>query len=404
MIGKQLIRKLSPLLIVALLFSCAKKIPEPEPSLSVEEPQTLAIPADKTGMDSDAAALAQKMKLGWNLGNSLEAVNSSTSAGETLWGNPMTTKAMIAAVKNAGFNAIRIPCAWSGYMENQTTYKLRDSWLARVKEVVDYCLDNDMYAIINTHWDGGWLEENPTYAKQEEVTKKFKALWEQIAVAFRDYDERLLFAGTNEVRDGYGTPTAEHIAVQQSYNQTFVAAVRSTGGRNAWRNLVIQAYNTNIGHARDYLQMPADETANRLMAEVHYYDPWDFAGDDNSNKYLWGADYAGDANTSDWGQEDWVDEAFGIMKTNFVDKGIPVILGEYGAILRSSLSPEALERHVKARNHYLHNVTKAAISNGLTPFYWDNGHTGNNGFGLFNRSAATPVHQDAIDAIVSAAQ
>lgn len=369
-----------------------------------QEGQALFLVPDKTGMDSDAPALAQKMKVGWNLGNSLEAASSPTMASETLWGNPRTTKAMIDAVKNAGFNAVRIPCAWSGYIEDVATHRISESWLLRVKEVVDYCIENGMYAIINTHWDGGWLEENPTYAKQAEVNEKLKALWEQIAVAFRDYDEHLLFAGTNEVRDGYGTPTAENITVQLSYNQTFVEAVRATGGKNTWRNLVIQAYNTNIEHARNHLQMPADATDNRLMAEVHYYDPWDFAGDESSNKYLWGKDYAGSIHVSTWGQEDWADQAFGTMKTHFVDKGIPVILGEYGAILRSSLFSVALENHVKARNHYLNYVTRAAKENGMVPFYWDNGHTGNNGFGLFNRLSTAPVHQDAIDAIMSAVQ
>lgn len=361
-----------------------------------------SVAAINTGMNSDAVTLAAKMNLGWNLGNSLEAAASSTSANETLWGNPKTTKALIDGVKSAGFNAVRIPCAWSGYIEDPTTYKIKDSWLARVKEVVDYCVDNNMYAIINIHWDGGWLEENPTSAAKDAVNKKQKALWEQIAVYFRDYDEHLLFAGTNEVHANYGNPTTENISVQQSFNQTFVDAVRATGGRNAYRNLIVQAYNTNIDYGITYFTMPIDAAVKRLMAEVHFYDPFDFTLDDKSDKYLWGKDFKGSPNAPSWGQEDAVDAQFAKVKSKFVNAGIPVILGEYGAILRSVGVNQA--NHVKARNYYLSYVTKAAKLNGLVPFYWDSGTTGANSFGLFNRSSGQVVHQDAVNAIISAGQ
>lgn len=361
----------------------------------------LNIAASTEGVPSDAIALSHKMKVGWNLGNALESVASSSSANETLWGNPKTNKALIDAVKAAGFNAVRIPCAWSGYIEDQATYKIKDSWLERVKEVVDYCMDNNMYAILNIHWDGGWLEEKPLYAEQEAVNKKQKALWEQIAVYFRDYDERLLFAGTNEVHADYGNPTNEHITVQMSYNQTFVTAVRSTGGRNAHRNLVVQAYNTNIQHALNYLIMPTDQVNNRLMAEVHFYDPYEFTLDNTSDKYLWGSEFAGQPNVSTWGQEASVDSQFESMKTKFIDKGIPVILGEYAATLRLSLPPAALEKHKKSRINYLSYVNTSAKRYGLIPFYWDSGHTGDNGSGLFDRNKALPFYQDAIDAIVA---
>src|SRR5690606_11970644 len=155
------------------------------------------------------------------------------------------------------------------------------------------CVDNDMYAIINIHWDGGWLEEQPLYSHQEDVGERQKALWEQIAVYCRAYDEHLLFAGANEGNADYNAPTAPHMEVQQSFNPTFVDAVRSTGGRNAYRNLIVQAYNTNIRYAVDYMQMPVDVTSGRLMAEVHFYDPYEFALDRSSDKYLWGSEFAG---------------------------------------------------------------------------------------------------------------
>lgn len=356
-----------------------------------------SIPADATGMSSTATELAKKIKVGLNIGNTLEA-----TGGETGWGNPLITNDLIKAIKLNGFNAIRLPVAWNQYAD-QTTSKTSALWLNRVKQVVQYCVDNNMYVIINIHWDGGWLENNPTYAKQVSVNAKQKALWEQIAVYFRGYDEHLLFAGTNEVHVDYNAPSTENITVQQSYNQTFVDAVRSTGGKNAYRNLIIQSYNTNIGHAVSYLKVPTDKISNRLMVEVHYYDPWEFAGDEKSSIYLWGASNSSLGSISSWGQESYVQEQFGKMKTNFVDKGYPVILGEYGAIRRSALTGTALTNHLAARAYYFQYVTEQAKKNGLVPFYWDNGYTSNFGFALFNRTNATVFDQKAIDALISGA-
>lgn len=361
------------------------------------------IDPDQTGMNDDALALAGKIKLGWNLGNSMEI--PSTAGGETGWGNPKTTKAMITAVKNAGFNAVRIPCAWDSYIEDRSTYKVKSSWFARVKEVVDYCVDNDMYVILNIHWDGGWLENNPTLAKQEEVNKEQKALWKQIAIYFRGYDQHLLFAGTNEVHvaDVYSDPTAENNTVQQSYNQTFVDAVRATGGKNTYRNLIVQTYNTNIANGVKYMKLPTDAIQKRMMVEVHYYDPYNFTLETGTTGInLWGADYKQYGTVDTWGQEDYLETTFASVKTSFVDKGYPVILGEYGAIRRSSLTGDELTHHLASRAYYLKSVTAAAKKYGMVPFYWDNGGTGNAGMGIFNRSSATIFDQQAVDALVTA--
>jgi len=360
--------------------------------------KSLNIPADATGMSSNTKTLASKMYMGWNIGNSLESTGS-----ETAWGNPTITKTLIDSIKAAGFNTVRLPCAWDSHLEDATTNQIKVSWLARVKEVVDYCYSNNMYVILNIHWDGGWLEENPTYAKQVAVNAKQKALWEQIAIYFRDYDEHLLFAGTNEVHANYGNPSTENITVQQSYNQTFVDAVRSTGGRNAYRNLIIQAYNTNIGYAASYLKVATDNIADRMMVEVHYYDPWDFCGDESaSSKYLWGENYKQYGSLSTWGQESYVLTQFGLMKTNFVDKGYPVILGEYGAIRRSSIIGDALIHHLDSRAYYLRYVTEQAKRYGLVPCYWDNGGT-NNGSAIFNRNTCGVFDRQSLDSLMSGA-
>lgn len=356
------------------------------------------IAPDATGMTSIAKVLAAKMFAGWNLGNSLEV-----PLDETYWGNPKVTQTLIDSVKAAGINSIRIPCSWNSHIENAGTCKLEASWLARVKEVVDYCFKNDMYVILNIHWDGGWLENNPTYSKQYAVNAKQKALWEQIAVSFRNYDEHLLFAGTNEVNIGSATPTAENFEVQMSYNQTFVAAVRSTGGKNTYRDLVIQAFNTNIDQAVSNLIISNDSIKDRLLVEIHYYDPWDFCGLETDQtwatvKYLWGTDYAQYGPISSWGQESYVLTQFQKMKTNFVDKGYPVILGEYGASRRSALTGSTLEHHLASRAHYYQYVAQQAKNYGMVPFVWDNGYTGNFGSAIFNRSNGSVFDRQTLKA------
>ena len=370
-----------------------------ETATVVQAGMDISIPADQTGVESDAMTLSRKMKIGWNLGNSLEATGS-----ETAWGNPKTTQAIINVVKDAGFDVVRIPCAWSQYLQDDVNYVIKDEWLARVKEVVDYCVSVNMYAIINIHWDGGWLENNPVYEKQEAINKKQKALWNQIATYFRNYDEHLLFAGTNEVHADYGTPSAENLEVQMSFNQTFVDAVRETGGKNAYRNLIVQSYNTNIDLAFKHLKMPVDKVQNRLMAEVHYYDPWDFCGDDGSSyKYLWGAPYKDMNGVSNWGQEDYLDDTFHKMKSQFYDKGIPVILGEYGAMLRNALPEPQLTTHKESRCYYLKSVTAKALEKGIVPVYWDNGGGGSNSFALIDRSGLKVGQPDALQALMEGA-
>lgn len=346
----------------------------------------------------DALTIASYMTLGWNVGNTLEAYNDG-QASETAWGNPKVNQVLISAVKQAGFNAVRIPCAWDGYIVDQSTYRISEDWLERVKEVVDYCLTEDMYAIINIHWDGGWLENQVSYDKQEAITKKEAAIWQQIAVYFRDYGDHLLFAGNNEVHDGYGTPTDENLAVQASYNQVFVDAVRGTKGNNLLRTLIVQSYNTNIAYAVDYLTMPTDVASNRLMAEVHYYDPWDFCGDDPSIKY-WGHKYEAYGTLSSYGQEDYLAQKMKDLKTAFVDQHIPVILGEFNAFLQYNLTGDEAIKNQTCRDYYLQMVVTEALKNGVVPFYWD---AGGQGSALFNRKSGVlydQAAQSALDAML----
>jgi aryl-phospho-beta-D-glucosidase BglC (GH1 family) len=366
--------------------------------ITIPSYNTSPLPADATGMTSNAVELAAKIKLGWNIGNTLEA-----TGGETAWGNPKVTKALIDLVKANGFNAIRIPCSWNQNLANSATAQISTEWLNRVKEVVQYCVDNDMYVIVNIHWDGGWLENNVTEAKKVENNAKQKAFWEQIATQLRGFDEHLLFASANEPN----VDNATQMAVLTSYHQTFIDAVRSTGGKNANRILIVQGPSTDIEKTNKLmLTLPTDNVASRMMVEVHYYTPYQFClmdkdADWGKMFYYWGADYHSTTDTGrnpTWGEEADLDKFFLSMKTQFISKGIPVILGEFGAI-RRDLTGDALTLHLNSRAYYLKYVVKQAKVNGLIPFYWDAGNMGVNTMSLFNRINNTVYDQQALTAL-----
>jgi endoglucanase len=351
-------------------------------------------PPDPTGMGSTATQLAAKFKLGWNIGNTMEAIG-----GETNWGNPLITENYIKFVKQQGFNAIRIPCSWDQYT-NQTTAKIQDSWLNRVKEVVQYCVKNDVYVLLNVHWDGGWLENNINPLKKDSVVAKQKALWEQIATALRDFDEHLLFASANEPAVQTGT----EMGVLLSYHQAFVDAVRSTGGRNTYRVIVVQGPSTDIDKTDALMTaLPADPIPNRMMTEVHFYAPYQFCimpQDESWGNvfYYWGAGYHSTlepTRNATHSEEDYVTAEFQKMKAKFADKGIPVILGEYGAYRRTA--PLDTEKHQASIDHWITFVTKQAIANGLKPFWWDTG-------GALDRAGNTVRDPRTINALIAGGQ
>lgn len=355
---------------------------------------TFPKPPDATGMSSDAVELAAKIKLGWNLGNTFEA-----PGGETGWGSPVITEDYIKFVKQKGFNAIRIPCAWDWHhVDDKATAHIDENWLNRIKEVVGYCVDNDMYVLLNIHWDGGWLENNCTPAKKDSVNAKQKAYWEQIATTLRDFDEHLMFASANEPN----ADDATEMEVLLSYHKTFVDAVRATGGRNTYRVLVIQGAIEWL----DVESFPTDPTPNRMMYESHNYTPFQFCaldGDASWGKmfYYWGDGHHStiepDRNPT-WGEEDEQLKGFKLLKENFVDKGMPVLMGEYGAYRRdgSNHVPLDLATHNDAVDYWLTYVTKQALLHGIKPFFWDTG-------GALDRQNNTVKDQRTIDAIIAGA-
>jgi endoglucanase len=326
--------------------------------------------------------LAQAMSPGINLGNTLEALPTETS-----WGNPPTAQKVMDAYKAAGFNSVRIPVAWLAHADAQD--RIDPAWMARVKQVVDHARRAGLYVMINTHWDGGWLNHT-TYDKQAALNARLARLWTQIANAFKDYDEHLLFAGTNEVgmENLFTPPTDEYAAVQNSFNQTFVTTVRATGGNNAKRHLVVQGYNTNIDHTLKHAVLPTDTIADRLMMEVHYYDPYDFALNGDSKIWQWGAIAKDPAATQTWADEPWVEKQFSAMQKRFVDRGVPVLVGEYGAYPKQQFP--GMKPYV---DYWIRHVTGSMRKHGLVPMWWDTG-------ALIDRSTGAQKEPDVIRAIV----
>lgn len=340
---------------------------------------------------------------GWNLGNTLEP-----PSGEGTWG-PAATQTLINAVADSGFNTIRLPVAWDSHA-NQATYVIDLAWLARVKQVVDWCYARNLTVIVNCHWDGGWLENNITDTVNPTINAKMQSYWTQIATTFAGYDDKLIFAGANEPN----CDTAAQWQTLRSYYNTFISAVRATGGNNANRWLVIQGPRTNIDLTYDLVSaLPTDSATGRLMVEVHYY-PWRWtlmAQDEWWGKmfYFWGQGYHSPTlldRNSTAEEEPYAEEQFQKMATKFVSNGVPVILGEWGAMKRTGypdLTGTELDRHLASRTYYSKTITDKANALGLKPIWWDAGGTGSNTMWLFDRSTATVIDLDNLRALTGGA-
>ena len=332
---------------------------------------------DSEGMEKNAKEWTKEVVMGWNLGNSLECPKT-----ETEWGNPKTTKAMIHAVAEAGFNAIRLPVRWINHVTNQNDMTVDATWLARVKEVVDWCLEEDMYVIINTHHEE-WLDRNPYYSKQAENNRKLTALWTSIATYFRDYGEKLIFAGTNETTVDWSAPNAEQQAVQNSYNQTFVDAVRATGGKNYYRNLVVQTFACSPYHGLNGFTIPNDKVEGRLSVEYHYYDPYEYCG--NCTYYYWGNAYKDKGRILTSSTEQTITNLFDRIRNEWGAKGLGVVMGEYG--VANHYTENDKQTQMENMQYYLKCVVSEAREHGFAAFVWDNNafNNGPENFGIFKR-------------------
>ena len=342
----------------------------------VEVSQKSATEAPTGDITKDYAA---RLGIGWNLGNHFDAYNNGVS-GETAWGNPKATQATMNKVKAAGFSTVRIPVTWMGHIGAAPDYKIDEKWLNRVAEVVGYAEAAGLNAIVNMHHDGAdsknWLDIK-TAAKDpavhQQILDQVSAMWRQIADKFKDKGDFLIFEAFNEIHDGgWGWGENRNDGGKQyqclnEWNQAFVDAVRASGGENADRILGIPAYCTNVDIAVQTFVMPEDVVEGRLIMAVHCYDPYDYTLP--ATKSEWGHT-ADESKKVSGNNEADLKRVFEKIYNNFIKKGIPVYMGEFGCVNRATAREQAFQQY------YLKYYAKLAKTYFVPSIIWDNGAKG----------------------------
>ncbi len=342
-----------------------------------------AIPTSEEVDAMTSAQIVEHINVGWNLGNTLDSYNTKSKDTEIGWGNPKTTKQMIKAVQDAGFNAVRIPVTWGEHMSDQGD--IDTDWMARVKEVVDYAYDCGLYVILNVHHDD-YLWLTPTNAKLESDRTVLCHIWEQICAEFQDYDHRLIFEGMNEPRvvgsatEWTGGTAEEHEVINQLY-QAFVDTVRASGGENQERTLIVSSHAQSITEtAVSAVKVPDD---SHVIVSIHSYAPWDFCGEESSR-----SDWGSDADQAE------LDKNFQYLDDMFIRKGVPVIIDEFGAVNKNN--------NTSARAAWYRYYITSAKKHGIKCFAWDNG-IASDGFGLLDRENCTWYYPEIVQAMIDAA-
>ncbi len=381
-------RALAGLLCAGLMLGNMGVVADASPVEGAGATQTVSAQMPFREMTGDQ--MVAEMGTGWNLGNTMDG-HTGFTPGETIWQNVETTQALIKAVHDAGFNTVRVPVTWGTMIDDSNNYAIDDKWMSRVQDIVDYCVNMNMYVIINVHHDGaeqsGWLRIGAE--DLEPVKEKYTAVWQQIADRFKDYDEHVIFESMNEVvgPDNSQDGVIRDTQIIMELNQIFVNTVRATGSNNEVRWLSVPGRYTNIPNmtkASIGFDIPQDTVPNRLFVAVHHYD-WSFGL-----------------------QESMVDTTFELVSfdgiigqmedvvTKFTSQGIPVIMGEYGAINKNN----TLERA-----YHLEGMNRLCQLSGVVPVYWDQGWydlsmTPDFSFTLFDRATCEEIYPEIIEGIL----
>ncbi len=325
------------------------------------------------------------INIGWNLGNTLDSYGTwitdvTPQSVETAWGNPVTTRQMIAAVRERGFNTIRIPVTWAQFTDADGN--VDEAWMARVKQVVDWALDEGLYVILNVHHDTGehgqdkvcWLIADT--GTIDSVRERFTNLWTNIANEFKTYDNRLMFEGYNEILDmnnSWNAPTAGDGAYDavNELAQLFVDAVRSTGENNATRNLIVNTYVASCDlNALSRFVLPEDTVEDHLIVEVHAYTPYQFCSAEGDSSYT----------SFDDNCRVQVDMMLHSLASFSSTVRVPVIIGEFGV---------ENQNNDQDRADYAAYYVSSATMLGLRCIWWDNGISDYGGYGILDRNSLT---------------
>ena len=369
-----------------LLSSCGEEAMNPPVIETPETPEEM--PEEPTGdmveniegtiRDISSLELVAEMGVGWNLGNSFDV----RSKNKTAWGNPLSVAAHIDDIKEMGFTTLRIPITWNYDQLQSDPYTIEVAYLERIKTVVNAALNNDMHVIINTHHDD-WIV--PTNAAAEEVQSRLSSLWTQVATHFKVYGDRLIFEPMNEPRladspEEWSGGTQEGRDMINAFHQVSVDAIRSTGGNNSNRHLMLSTYAaSSTPNAMRDLVVPNDDP--NIIISIHSYFPWSFAGQEDGPD-TWGSD----------AEKTALENELNRIKDRWVaEEGRPVILGEWGTTDKNNLTTRA---------QYCAYYAKTATDLGLLPIIWDDGGK----FGLYDRHAMNWKYPEIAEAVVEAAK
>lgn len=344
-----------------------------------------------TFVEMTGEELTEDMGAGWNLGNTMDG-HTGFTPNETVWQNVRTTKKLIKSVHDMGFNTVRIPVTWGTMIDDENDYKINEAWLSRVQDIVDYCISQDMYAIVNIHHDGaeqtGWLRI--ASEDQEGLEKKFAGVWKNIATTFQDYDEHVIFESMNEVKGENMTVVKENQVIMK-LNQIFVDTVRATGSNNARRWLMVPGkynYIDSVCNAANEFSLPQDTIENRLIVSVHIYTPWSFCGQESNVK---------STETTYSTKKLGTNEAeIKPLYDTYTSKGIPVVVGEYGCINKDNPTERAF---------YLEGMNRIFKKYKCIGVYWDQGWYDRSrkpdySFTIIDRETGTPVEKEVTDALL----
>ena len=318
-------------------------------------------PTEMRGLS--AFQITADMGAGWNLGNSFESENN-----ETGWGNPRTTKAMIDAIAARGFKTLRIPVRWDDNYSDPNSYTIKSDYMDRVETVVNYGLANGMYVIINVHHNDLQGMVTTDYSTKQRVKNELTAIWTQVGNRFKNYGDKLIFEVNNEPRSGndWNGSTDLYNCVNE-YNEAGRSAIRATGGNNSSRLVMLPTYCASSDEPKVY---GWENLSNDKMiaVSIHAYLPFDFAFSGNGH--------------SNWTDSDYNELAavFSRYKSAFLDKNVPVVIGEFGATNKNNTSD---------REKCVSVYTSMAKQYGIPCIWWDNNRfeTGEENFGIFNRNS-----------------
>lgn len=377
----------APTAVATIPVATATPENTPEPSATATP-----IPAGSTIQENfnvlSGDEMIVDMGAGWNLGNTMDGHTGFTPS-ETAWQSVKTTKALIKSVHDLGFNTVRVPVTWGTMIDDENGYAINEKWISRVQDIVDYCISQDMYVIINIHHDGaeqtGWLRI--ASEDQDGLAAKYEGVWKNIASAFKNYNEHLIFESMNEVKGNNMSVVKENTVIMK-LNQIFVNTVRATGSNNAKRWLMVPGkynYIDSVCNKSNRFSLPEDSEQNRLIVSVHDYSPWSFCGTESTS--------------SSSATEQMIsnnDLELQPLYDTFTSKGIPVVVGEYGCINKNN---------AEERAYYLEGMNRIFKKYKLVGVYWDQGwydrsQNPDYSFSIIDRTTGNPIDKTVTDGLL----